>query len=77
MERLLAEPGHLVTIKPGNYLTDITSRDEAAMLLLQNPTLGVLLEKENNGLNLVQVQDDKHRRIYARMSALVSAESEM
>jgi len=76
VEQLTPEPGRLVTIKPGNYLTDITKCDDAAMLLLKHPTLGIVLEKEDNGLNLVQVQDDKHCRIYARISALVSAELE-
>jgi len=76
VEQQIAEPGRLVTIKPGNYFTDITRRDDAAMLLLKNPTLGVVLERGTNGVNLVQVQDDKHCRIYARMSALISAELE-
>lgn len=76
MEVWVTKPGHLVTIKPGNYLTDITGRDNVAMLLLKNPTLGIVLEGETNGLNLVQVQDDRHCRIYARTSVLNNAELE-
>ena len=70
------DPGRLVTIKPGNYLTDITMQRGTAMHFVESPTLGVILEKESNGMNLVQVNDDLHNRIYARKSALMSAESE-
>ena len=70
------EPGHLVTIKPGSYLTDITMRRGSAMHFVESPTLGVVLEEETNGMNLVQVNDDLHSRIYARKSALTSATME-
>ena len=46
------------------------------MHFVESPTLGVVLEEETNGMNLVQVNDDMHSRIYARKSALVSAISE-
>lgn len=76
MEAHVNEPGRLVTIKPGNYLTDITRHPQTAMLMLESPTLGIVLEEETNGLNLVQVQNDMHGRIYARNSALLDAETE-
>ena len=72
----VSEPGHLVTIKPGNYLTDITMRRGSAMHFVESPTLGVVLEEETNGMNLVQVNDGVHSRIYARKSALTSAVTE-
>lgn len=67
------DPGNLVTIKPGNYLIDITKQADSAMYIVESPTLGVVLEEEPNGMNLVHVNDDMHSRIYARKSALVCA----
>lgn len=72
-----SDPGRLVTIKPGNYLTDITMHRVSAMHFVESPTLGVVLEEESNGMNLVQVNDALHNRIYARKSALTSAEMEI
>ena len=77
MENQVNKPGNLVTIKPGNYLTDISMHQSSAMFFVESPTLGMILEMETNGMNLVQVQDDMHFRIYARTSALKSVESEI
>lgn len=70
------EPGNLVTVKPGSYLTDITMRQERAMFFVETPTLGVVLEEETNGMNLVQLHNGVPCRIYARKSAMTSAEAE-
>ena len=71
------DPGKLVTIRPGNYLNDITMHRRSAMHFVESPTLGVVLEEETNGMNLVQVNDGLCNRIYARKSALISAELEI
>jgi hypothetical protein len=72
VDRQVTEPGNLVTIKPGNYLTEISPIRESAMLLVEKPTLGIVLQKvsEKNGINLVQVQDELHNRIFAVNGAL-------
>lgn len=76
MEHQVTDPGRLVTVKPGNYLTDITMKRGTAMFFVEKPMLGIVLEEEANGMNLVQVHDDTHNRIYARKSALTNAETE-
>lgn len=64
------EPGNLVKLKPGSYLTDITSHKGYAMLIVENPTLATVLEIENNGMNLLQVHSESNCRIYARTGAI-------
>ena len=78
VEHQETKPGNLVTIKPGNYLTEISSNKEMAMILVEKPTLGLVLKRvsEKNGINLVQVQDGLHNRIFAGSSALTNAQSE-
>ena len=72
----LNEPGNLVKLRPGSYLTDITLRRGYAMLIVENPTLATVLEKEVNGMNLLQVHSESNCRIYARIGAIEKLEME-
>lgn len=78
VEPQVIEPGHLVVIKPGSYLTEDVSYQLPAMLLVKQPTLGLVLRMTSigNDMNLVQVQDGLCNKILVGKSAFVSATME-
>lgn len=65
------EPGSLVMIDAGNYLTAIRPGEQSpAQVLLKSPTVGLVLE-EISGRKLILVQDGKNDCIFASTSTLV------
>lgn len=65
------EPGSLVMVDAGNYLTAIKPGElSPAQVLLKSPTVGLVVE-EMSGRKIILVQDGKNNFIFANMSTLV------
>jgi hypothetical protein len=65
-----AETGNLVNVMPGCYLMEMQRKEEPAMVMLRNMTLGLVLNK-TSGRNLIQLQTEGFSRIFVSETALI------
>lgn len=70
MEHRPTEPGNLVKVIPGCYLSDTHRRDDPAMVVIPKSTLGLVLNKAP-GRNLIQLQTEGFSRIFASETAIM------
>ena len=54
---------------PGCYLSDVRRKDDPAMVVIPNSTLGLILNK-TPGRNLIQLQTEGLSRIFASETAI-------
>ena len=69
MDHQTTEPGNLVKVIPGCYLSDTHRKDDPAMVVVPKSTLGVILDK-TPGRNLIQLQTESLSRIFASEMAI-------
>lgn len=70
-ENAKIEPGNLVTVLPGSYMTERTRTHEfPAKILLRDPTLGLVLENFPGKWKLVFLPGNTSSFIFATDSAM-------